>query len=535
MSDAVAAPASRNSPCPCGSGRRYKDCHGALATPGETPASRSTYRAPEREWAHLDLAARERLGATMERALALQRAGQFRDAAHAYAEVVAAAPDTHDALHMLGVVELGFGNVDEAERLIAAAMALRPAYAAIEHNWQLVQDALLARTRAQPEQLAERALPVLVDLALARDAVGRPVRAVGAWVPVFEHAAVHLVGRLRAGDHDDVRLLRRLAHILGPDVAMLWAVDGDGSESVGAHRVRRVDAGTGLLPRGGTHVFAGVDFDCAAWIERADADRVIVFCQSAAPTRYLDQLRAIARDGARPLELAFVSPTMAERFGPGHAVLPPLVDLGEFLSGVPARAPAAGALADATAAPWPVGIVGQDAHGPSDPEDGGFVRRLAGVAGRLHIYDPGRFRHLMGGNPDVRFLERRPQGLPPFLGALRCFVHRTRAWWQDASGRELYGAMALGVPVLCPRESIHAARIADGVDGFVYASGDEAARQLAELRASPSLAAAFGRAARAKALELLDADGQARRCRELILGAAPAFAAPAHTMTTKVA
>jgi hypothetical protein len=27
---AVAAPASRNAPCPCGSGKRYKDCHGAL-------------------------------------------------------------------------------------------------------------------------------------------------------------------------------------------------------------------------------------------------------------------------------------------------------------------------------------------------------------------------------------------------------------------------------------------------------------------------------------------------------------------------
>lgn len=27
----VAAPASRNAPCPCGSGRKYKHCHGAVA------------------------------------------------------------------------------------------------------------------------------------------------------------------------------------------------------------------------------------------------------------------------------------------------------------------------------------------------------------------------------------------------------------------------------------------------------------------------------------------------------------------------
>ena len=33
----VAAPASRNAPCPCGSGRRYKECHGAIATPATGP------------------------------------------------------------------------------------------------------------------------------------------------------------------------------------------------------------------------------------------------------------------------------------------------------------------------------------------------------------------------------------------------------------------------------------------------------------------------------------------------------------------
>ncbi|MEP7183944.1 MAG: SEC-C metal-binding domain-containing protein, partial [Betaproteobacteria bacterium] len=27
---------SRNAPCPCGSGRRYKDCHGALAAASPT-------------------------------------------------------------------------------------------------------------------------------------------------------------------------------------------------------------------------------------------------------------------------------------------------------------------------------------------------------------------------------------------------------------------------------------------------------------------------------------------------------------------
>lgn len=518
MSDAVAAPASRNSPCPCGSGRRYKDCHGALGVGGAQP----TYRAPGREWAHLDEPARERFGARMEEALALQKAGRLGEAARAYAGVIAAAPDTHDALHMLGVIELGFGHIDEAERLLTAARALRPPYAAIEHNWELLKDALLVRTRAQPEQLAERALPVLVDLALAHDAAGRAGRSTGSGPRDSGAPSVHVVGRVRAGDDDDGWLLRRLVDVLGTDCTAVWAVDGDGSETVGTHRARRIDAGTGALPRGGTHVYAGVDFDCDGWIDRADADRVIVFCQSAAPTRYLDQLRALARDGSRPLELVFGTEPMAERFGQGHAVLPPLVDVAA-LARPPAVEPAVyDQWLFESPRPWPVGIVGQDRSYPCEPADGDFVKALGGIAGRLHIYDPGRFRYLLGGHPGTRFFAREPQRLAAFLAPLRAYVHRASAWWQESSGRELCGAMALGIPVLCPRASIHAAHIEHGVDGFLYESHEEAFRQLGDLRRAPALAAATGRAARTKMLALLDDEAQARRYRALVLGGAPA-------------
>ena len=31
MPEGAVEPASRNAPCPCGSGQKYKHCHGALA------------------------------------------------------------------------------------------------------------------------------------------------------------------------------------------------------------------------------------------------------------------------------------------------------------------------------------------------------------------------------------------------------------------------------------------------------------------------------------------------------------------------
>lgn len=531
MSETVVASTSRNSPCPCGSGRRYKDCHGALTGPTDRTSvpPQSTYRAPGGEWAHLDEAERDRLGARMEHALALQTTGRIDEAAREYRHVLVTAADTHDAQHMLGVIELGRGNLDEAEHLISAAMALRPPYAAIQHNWQLVQDARFVRARLGPEQLAEPALPILVELTLGARAAERRDGTGLAQAATAEPAFVHLIGRAHAGDHDDGWLLRRLADILDLDRRTIWAADGGGADAMGVRHVQRVEGEAGTIPRGGTHVFVGVEFECAAWIARSNAERVIVFCQSAAPTRYLDQLRAIARDGVRPLDLVFPSQAMAERFGRGHTVLPPPLDLAPAADFPPVLVPYEERLMEMSPV-WPIGIVGQNQQFVCEPPDVDFVKALTSITGRLHVYDPGRCRYLLGGNPLARFFQRRPGGLESFLGQLGCFIHRVDAWWQDTIGRELYGAMALGVPVLCPRCSIHAERIEHGVDGFLYESIAEARQLVSDLRQAPAVAVAIGRAGRNKVRALLDGETLIRRYREFLVGAGHPGAADAERL-----
>jgi len=83
--NAVSAAPRRNAPCPCGSGKRYKDCHGALVAPSDRPAR--------------DIAMRQR----MEAAAAAQRAGSYAEAIALYESVLATSPRTFGAVHMLGV------------------------------------------------------------------------------------------------------------------------------------------------------------------------------------------------------------------------------------------------------------------------------------------------------------------------------------------------------------------------------------------------------------------------------------------------
>jgi hypothetical protein len=480
-------------------------------------AARSTYRAPATEWQHLDEERRDQCGAMMEAALAHQNAGRLDESAHEYTEVLALAPSTHDALHMLGVVELARGNLDEAERLIRAAIALREPYPVIEHNLQLVNDARVSLIRAQPEELAERALPILADLALGGprpDVVIRPAPT----------QTIHLIGRVGGRDEDEAWLLRRLCELLGPQRTLVWATAGEPPPTICGVRARRVEADIGALPQGGVHVFVGLDLEYTDWVTRADAERVIVFCQGASPTLCLDQLRSIGRDGARRVELVLSSAAIAARFGQGHRVLVPPITFQARVPTVPAEPTGYGQWTIAAPPPWPVGVIGQNRRVVSEPGDITFLKALRAVAGRLHIRDPGRLRLALGADASVRFFTRHGESLTAFLAPLRCFVHRVDTWWDEGAGRELFAAMAHGVPVVCPRGSAYAEYFDDGVDGLLYDSPDEALAHVNDLHRAPAYATAIGDAARAKAECVFDKGAIETAYCEFLCGAPRAVA-----------
>jgi len=161
----VTPPASRNAPCPCGSGRRYKECHGAIgAASAADPGA---------------------LHAVLAEALADQQAGRLERAVAGYREVLARAPDHFDATHMLGVVHFQRGEFERALELVLRACALRPGDAGARFNRQLIGEAL-ARRPAEAE-LAREAAALKASGDVAHDGDDRAVRVIAFYLPQYHH------------------------------------------------------------------------------------------------------------------------------------------------------------------------------------------------------------------------------------------------------------------------------------------------------------------------------------------------------------
>lgn len=109
VSERAAEPAtSRNSPCWCGSGKRFKACHGAPPAGGGSAPDAGPSDAAE----------------LMSDALIAQQADDLERAETLYRAALAIEPRNPDALHMLGVIRTTLFDFDEAKALIERAGAL---------------------------------------------------------------------------------------------------------------------------------------------------------------------------------------------------------------------------------------------------------------------------------------------------------------------------------------------------------------------------------------------------------------------------
>ena len=122
----AAAPmhAGRNEPCPCGSGKRFKHCHGAIgatSSPPEVP-----------------------LDSIVQRAMALHQAGRLAEADSLYESALSRDPNDPWAQHYLGVLRYQHHDIEHALALLQRSVQQVPEEPEFHNNFGL---ALLAAGR----------------------------------------------------------------------------------------------------------------------------------------------------------------------------------------------------------------------------------------------------------------------------------------------------------------------------------------------------------------------------------------------------
>ena len=152
----------RNDPCPCGSGRRFKECHGKLEAEAPSASTR------------------------VQNALRLHQQGNVAEAERIYREILRDDPAHAIATHYLGMVAWHRGDRVEAERLMRAALATDASVADFHNNLGL----LLHDTHRLEEAIAcyrktlevePRWLEAFSNLGLALEAAGKLDEAVEAY------------------------------------------------------------------------------------------------------------------------------------------------------------------------------------------------------------------------------------------------------------------------------------------------------------------------------------------------------------------
>jgi len=271
-------PVGRNTPCPCGSGKRYKECHGAIAAPGAAE-SRALERPP---W----------VPDAMREALRDQRNGHLVQAALGYRRVLAADPTNFDATHMLGLVEYESGRYDIALGLVRHAIELQPSLGTPRRNLQLLESMARVETEVCREVLPRVARRVDLAFDMASLATAATVNVVIGEMP---------------GEEED-RALTQIVAACSTAPMTIWDERAGDAQTEGARTLSAVEH-----PCGGTLVLLGAARSPAAWLAQARAERVLLVATRAAPCEIIDRVDELSAAGYDRPGLLCATRALADR------------------------------------------------------------------------------------------------------------------------------------------------------------------------------------------------------------------------------
>ncbi|MGO8754318.1 MAG: DUF5672 family protein [Gallionellaceae bacterium] len=193
----------RNDPCPCGSGKRYKQCCGMIAAARPAPATPPAAEHP---------------GSLLQQAMQQHQAGRLAEAEAGYRRVLEQEPQNAIALQYLGVLAMQRGDPVRGEQLIRQALGIRADIPDFHNNLGLclrLQDRL-----REAQDCYRQAIAIKPDYAPAHNNLGLDLQAIGA----VDEAIVAYQNALRLQPQfADAHWNLGLAYLLKGNMAAGWA------------------------------------------------------------------------------------------------------------------------------------------------------------------------------------------------------------------------------------------------------------------------------------------------------------------------
>lgn len=472
-----AKPVSRNQPCPCGSGKRYKHCCGAAQTDVAAPATLSPVTVTDQRVTQ----AFERLQrgeASAARALLDSIKPSMLCLAERALEVAAVYRELDDAVRefafLARATELGAGT--QAGTLLERCTA------------RLFQDTAWDSLRAQARKLLQnihgRAARRGHDL---RSGKG-PIHIVNDFQGIggSEHRAL---GLYRLFEAHAARVY--LWATLKPLARFQDACPG----------MRVINSASGQMSEGGTVVLIGHYFDIASLAQTlARCERVVLIANVSglgnmkrivALLTELDEMQAGLR-----VDFAYPSRMWQARVGLGGQVEYPPIDTQHFSPpAASSRAPGTGMV---------VGRIARPSQTKFHPDEPHLIRSIVARGHAVRIMDGSPLHGALQAEVSagrVQFVPRGAVAARDFLAGLDCFLYWKHPSLIETGGTAVLEAMSMGLPVIAFAKDLGVAELIEpGKDGFLVDTEAQALECLDRLAASPELRRALGMAAREKVL-----------------------------------
>ncbi len=225
---------------------------------------------------------------------AAQVGGRLLEAAERYEDVLRLDPSHFDATHMLGVVQYHRGRFDDALRLLARAVQLRPNVAEAWGNLGIVQGA-----RRREEELCRGVLPRLAPLVEQVDNLA----ALAASASV-----VHLVIMQSLTPLDEA-FLQSIIVTSSAAPMRLWA----DARASNFRNACAIDRPGGSHPVGGMLVLFGTEFSPIEWLDRAHPERSLLLVTRDEPGQLLERIRELSCEGSHRVGLLCCGAKLAYR------------------------------------------------------------------------------------------------------------------------------------------------------------------------------------------------------------------------------